>query len=286
MIYAIITLYNPTEEQIDNINAIMKQVDQVIICDNSSTDNSSKIPKGCIYSSCKKNLGLSAAFNRVLTGDGVKWLPDDIIVFFDQDSKIKNGHIQGLLSALIRCEKSGKSIGCIGPIFYNSSNDTTEIPHDKKRVAKGIYEVKSLITSSMMCRYESLKRIGFWNDEIFLDMSDWDLCWRFMAKGLKCYMTSDISLLHSVGNGEKKMGPIRMRVGAPIREYYQIRDCLYLFKKKYTPLKFKIRFLALISIRSLIHVTLFEDRHIRKKYIKRGFVDYKKGIHGEYKNAK
>ena len=285
MTYAIITLFNPTDKQITNINTIMEQVDQVIICDNSAIDNSARIPKGCFYSSCKKNLGLSAAFNRVLVGNQIKWNPDDIIVFFDQDSKIKKGHIYALTKAMITCEKKHKRIGCIGPIYYNSSNNTTEIPHDKKRIADDIYEVKSLITSSMMCRYKNLKKIGYWNEEIFLDMTDWDLCWRFMNNGLKCYMTSAVSLYHSVGNGEKKIGPLKMRVGAPIRDYYQIRDSLYLFKKKYTPLKFKLRFLVLLTVRSFFHITVFEDRALRKKYIKRGFVDFKKGIHGEYSNG-
>ena len=90
-----------------------------------------------------------------------------------------------------------------------------------------------------------------------------------MKNGLKCYMTSAVSLYHSVGNGEKKFGPLKMRVGAPIRSIIKLETVCIYSKKKYTPLKFKVRFLALITIRSFFHITVFEDRTLRKKYIKR-----------------
>lgn len=282
MIYALITLYNPTDEQINNINNIMEQVDCVVACDNSSYSNEYRIPSGCIYSSSEKNMGLSSAFNYVLKDKKYGWSDSDYIIFFDQDSKIREGHIQNLISDFENCLNQKINIGCIGPVYYNTSNDQLEIPHDKTEMLNGIYDVKSIITSSMLCRYKELAAIGFWNDEIFLDMADWDLCWRFMYNGYKCCMTTNTKITHSVGIGDKKIGPFHFRVGAPIREYYQIRDSQYLKAKDYTPLKFKIRFFAMRTIRCMIHEAFYDDSKLRMHYIKRGIKDYKANIHGEY----
>ena len=282
MIYALVTLYYPKDIHIDNIRVLSQQVDKVVVCDNSPNDNSSIVPKECVYTSVFKNLGLSAAFNRVLKDKKYGWNPDDMIIFFDQDSRIVENHIKVLKEAYDECVSNNCNVGCIGPIFYNSSNNTVEIPHDKKNITPNIYEVKSIITSSMLCKYKDLQKIGFWNEKIFLDMADWDLCWRFMQNGYKCCMTSSISLIHAVGSGEKRIGLVRMRVGAPIREYYSIRDCLYLMKEYYTPVKFKIRFIYMLTIRSLIHILFFDHKKERKMYIRKGISDYRKNIHGEY----
>ena len=282
MIFALVTLYNPTEEQIRNLSKIKEQVDTVIACDNSRDDNSERMPIGVYYSSSNRNLGLSMAFNNALKDQEYGWKDDDYIVFFDQDSRIEHGHIRQLILDYEDCVKSGVRIGCLGPIFHNTSNGITEIPHDKKKIINGIYEVKSLITSSMICKYGVLKKVHFWNEEVFLDMADWDLCWRFVQDGYKCCMTSNVILYHSLGTGEKRIGILRMMVAAPIREYYEIRDCLYLKNKDYTPLKFKIRFVAMLTLRSLIHILAYDDKSKRLYYIKRGVADYKKNIHGEF----
>ncbi len=282
MIYALVTLYNPTKQHVQNLTSVVSQVDTVIVCDNSNNNNENMIPCECKYSSVRKNLGLSAAFNLVLKNQDYGWEDDDYVIFMDQDSVIESDHVHTLVNDYETCRKMGIKIGCLGPIYYNSSNDSTEIPRIKKELIEGIFEVKSIITSSMLCRYGDLRTIGYWNEEIFLDMADWDLCWRFVFAGYKCIMSSHKKLLHSVGYGEKKIGNISLRVGAPIREYYQNRDCLYLFGKRYTPCKFRIRFVLLITVRNMIHIFFYDDKKERLNYIIRGIVDFFRGVHGEY----
>ena len=132
----------------------------------------------------------------------------------------------------------------------------------------------------MLCRYSTLKDIGFWNENLFLDMADWDLCWRMMEKDYLCCMTSKTILHHSVGTGEKKLGPISLRTGAAFREYYQTRDSLYLLQENYVPLKFKMRFIANVTIRPIVHLRLYEDRRKRLHYIASGYKDFfKNKIH-------
>lgn len=283
-LYALVTLYNPGKAEADNCRMLAKQVDTVILCDNSKKTNELEFcdEENVIYTTQKKNLGLCGAFNAALKEQDIMWEDDDIIVFFDQDSRIGDGYIKALHDEYCKIEKIIPNLGCLGPIFYNTSNGKVESPRQRKAITADTYSVCNTITSSLMTRYKNLKEIGFWNENVFLDMADWDLCWRMEKAGLLCCMTEKVTLHHSVGNGEKKAGPIKLRVGQPFREYYQTRDALYLLQEKYVPIKMKLRLIANVTIRPIAHCILLNDKMLRMKYIKRGVCDYKKGIHGEY----
>ena len=235
-----------------------------------------------IYTTQHKNLGLTGAFNSILKDPAYGWKDDDLIIFFDQDSQIGEGYIQALQDEYRKIETLIPNLGCLGPVFYNTSNGRTERPRQKKNITDETYEVSNTITSSLMMRYGNLKRIDFWNEKVFLDLADWDLCWRMQKAGMVCCMTEKVVLHHSVGNGEKKVGPIKLRVGQPFREYYQTRDALYLLQENYVPLKMRLRLIANVTIRPVVHYLMLDDKKSRMKFIRRGINDYKKGVHGEY----
>ena len=281
MIYAVVTLYNPSQKTNININNICKQVDYVFLCDNSHVNNRSLFEKieNCTYLYWGENLGLSKAFNNVLKEKSNKFLDNDFIVFFDQDSTIKEKHISNLVKEYILLEKKGYKVGCLGPIFFNTSRNDIEIAKNRKKICDNIYSVKSMITSSMLCKYKDIKKVGFWNEDVFLDMADWDLCWRFIDQQYLCCVTEKVLLYHSVGESEKKIGIFRLRIGKTFREYYQIRESLYLLKRKYTPFRFRIRLIQILTIRTILRLIFLDNRRERFFYIKLGYIDYIQGKH-------
>ena len=282
--HALVTLYNPSEKEFNNCRILSQQVDTVILCDNSQESHETVFQneKNIIYITKNENLGLGAAFNVALKNDTYGWKDDDLTIFFDQDSQIGEGYIQALQDEYRKIETLIPNLGCLGPVFYNTSNGRTERPRQKKNITDETYEVSNTITSSLMMRYGNLKRIDFWNEKVFLDLADWDLCWRMQKAGMVCCMTEKVVLHHSVGNGEKKVGPIKLRVGQPFREYYQTRDALYLLQENYVPLKMRLRLIANVTIRPVVHYLMLDDKKSRMKFIRRGINDYKKGVHGEY----
>ena len=282
-VVALVTVYNPNRNVVNNLKLLSEQVERVILCDNSVYDNLEMFAevKNSVYTTQYENLGLTGAFNSVLKDSVYGWKDDDIIVFFDQDSRIDDGYIEALYSEYQRIEKEEKNLGCLGPIFYNTSNGKVEKSRKKKMITSSTYSVSNMITSSLMTRYKNLKKIGFWYEELFLDMADWDLCWRMQAAGMDCCMTEKVILRHSIGEGKKNIGPFELRVGQPLREYYQTRDCIKLLLKMYTPLRYKIRFIAQITIRPIVHILFYPNRRERCYYIKQGFLDYQKKLNGE-----
>lgn len=284
MTSALITVYYPSEATTHNVATIARQVDAVYICDNSPVCNqtlfSSMAESNIHYVFFGENLGISRAFNRVLNDPSLPWQEDSFVFFFDQDSRIPEQYIDAMVSAYESAEQAGHKIGCLGSVYYNTSSGVVESPRSKQWLLDRTYVVSSVITSSMLSRYGNLRKAGFWNEDVFLDMADWDLCWRLQKAGMLCCLTEAVVLRHDLGIGDKKIGLLHLRVGHPYREYYQIRDSLYLLGKPYTPFKYRIRFLAMLLIRSPLHLIFLEERRERLRYISMGvshFIKKKKG---------
>lgn len=82
---ALITVYYPTNDDIQNISEIGNQADITYICDNSPTNNKqlfAQLKLNIKYIWFNKNLGLSLAFNQILTNSKYTWNDDDYIIFF------------------------------------------------------------------------------------------------------------------------------------------------------------------------------------------------------------
>lgn len=273
---ALITVYFPTDENIRNIRMIQEQVDFVYICDNSPKNtNVFQNLQNVEYIFFDKNLGIPKAFNYVLKNRYFQ--ENDFIIFFDQDSTIDNNHINKLCVQYNIQQEIDNQIGCIGPNFINKASGGL----DKKRRIGNI-EVREIITSSMMIKFSVLKQINFWNEEIFLDLADWDLCWRLKKLNYKCFQASNVIMKHSIGISENKFLFLKIKKGNSIREYYQTRDCLKLLSKEYVPFFMKLRFVLMITVRPLLHVLFLDNKRKRLFYIKRGIMDHKKNIVGEF----
>lgn len=276
---ALVTLYFPDENVKNNIIQFSHLVEKVVLLDNTpDSDNSilfSEIEK-TEYIAYKENLGLSLAFNHYL-----KTLTENCyIIFFDQDSFCPRNLIAQLKNDYQICyNKLGKK-GIIGPAYFEKNANKLMIPKQKNLVENEVYEVKSIITSGMFTELDVIKSSGFWNDEIFLDMADWDFCWRVLKSGFFCCLTTNAVLTHTLGKSVHHFAGIKLKEGASFRVYYQTRDCLYLLRKNYVPFKFKIRFILMLTVRPLLHLIFLPNKKKRIHYFFKGISDYKKNIHG------
>ena len=285
MLNVLITLFNPDHKSIENINAIARQADRTILCDNSPQILTEQFEEGLniVYRFNDANLGLSRAFNKVLKDDSFGWTDQDYIFFFDQDTVIPDGHLKKMVRVFEKARQENINLGCLGPSYYNTSSGTQESGQGGEKLMPHLRKVNALITSSMLTEYRVLRDVGFWNEDLFLDLCDWDLSWRVMDKGYVCAMTDVCVVRHSIGKGEVKAGVIKAKEGAPFREYYQTSDCLKLIGKGYTPLVYKLRFMAQVTVRPVLHLALLPDKKERLRYIKKGFSDYRAGYNGVLK---
>ncbi len=278
MVYALVTLFNPANDDIKNLKFLAEQVDKLFICDNGENDNRNAVrnmeESRYKYYYNNENLGLSKAFNVVLKDKTNNFHEDDFIFFFDQDTRIGKDHVSKMIDVYHKIEEIYSNIGVLGTLYSNSEGKV-DVHRMKKKIIDGCYEVRNVITSSMLMKYGVLESIGFWNEDIFLDLADFDLCWRLGHKGYRCIVTSKSIINHTLGNG--KRGFVFHKTWgseAPIRDYYQTRDGLLLFNKNYVPMLGKMRIALNIFVRPIVYCLFQDDRQIRIKYILSGIKDF------------
>ncbi len=280
------TIFFPNQNTVANAKKISEQVDYLFLCDNSPVSNASVFMNmhNTRYIFNNSNLAISAAFNRVLKGNDVIWNNNDIIVFFDQDTCIEDGHINRLYEEYMRLNDMGLNIGAIGPVYYMKDSTDVTYPKREKQLSSNSFLVNQLITSSMMMKYGVLATVNYWNEQLFLDLSDFDLCWRLNKEGYICVNTDIVQMKHTVGVNRIRFGKKDMIVSSPLREYYQTKNRLYLIKQDYTPLNNKLVLFFGVTIRPILHLLLLDERTKRVKYIYKGIKDYFHGYMGEYGN--
>lgn len=283
-VYALVTLYNPSKDNIANICNISEQVDKIYLIDNSDITNKMLIDslenaKNIEYNFMNKNTGLSVGFNYIL--NKYKFNDDDYIIFFDQDTVINNDFITSMLNFYQEIEKC-VNVGCLSPVRIDSFSNEKIITQKKETIKEGFYSVQNVITSSMLVKFGNLKNIGFWNENIFLDMADWELSWRFIKNKYVNILTDKLAILHSIGTGTKKKLFFTVDKCAPIREYYIIRDGIRLMLSNVTPIKKRLTLLYILTFRSFLHLLFLDNKKLRLKYMLWGFIDYIKNKKGAF----
>ena len=276
---ALVTLYKPDSSVRNNVVSLAKQVSKLILIDNTENTENSAIFRGfdnCAYIWNGENFGLSVAFNRAL-----KNLPaakdSDYILFFDQDSCVTENLVSTLVHDFEEIAKADK-IGCLGAVYFDSvKGEYGGISRLGKEICENCFEVTELITSAMITKYSILEEVGFWNENIFLDYADFDLCWRLGQIGYKSFISKNAILNHSLGFGFLKVNffgkTLNMSYSPPFREYYQTRAAVKLLLKSYVPLRWKKNFLFNIFCRIWIFSINLPNGKKRFRYFLKGVKD-------------
>lgn len=217
-----IVLYNPEIERLkQNIDAILPQIEKLVLVDNGSKSLSSikdeyEPNSKIIIVELGENLGIAAAQNRICQyakDKGYKWA-----ITLDQDSVSPQN-----LVAEYQKLTNRENVGMICPkvIDRNFGEITYGIEH------KGIEEISECIASASAIRISAWEKVGGFYEPLFIDGVDFDMCWALTEHGYKILRTNDVELLHEVGHSraEHFAGKNRMILNhSPLRYYYIIRN--------------------------------------------------------------
>ena len=260
-------LYNPSIESLKkNVDIIKKQVELLLIIDNSSQEiDIFDDFKNVEYYFNNKNLGIAEAQNigirRALE------LKADFVVFFDQDSTPPECLVQVLLRDFIALTSMGYKPGMIGPLVINKENGAqySGLIRNGVHVMEGINEVLDIISSGSLVHSKVFKEVGLMDADLFIDGVDHEFCWRAACHGYKSYQTGHVSLSHKVGEGDIKFGPFTILVCTPFRTYYCYRNFIILLFRSYTPIYWKITSIIKQILRIPIYLVFVNNRlkHLR-----------------------
>ena len=277
---ATVIWYNPDTENIENIKTYIDYVEKVYIIDNSMNNNkklcSSLNNNKIEYVYNKKNLGIAKALNLACEkaiSDGFKW-----ILTMDQDSSFSSNDINEYFKSFDNIEK--KNIGIFSP-KHILKNDINKIRDDKK-----FLEIDHVMTSGNLLNLFAWEKIGKFEENLFIDEVDSEICFRMIENDYKVIQMNRIKMFHELGSLEKRnffIKKISVLNHNYIRKYYIMRNKFYMFKKYK---KYRVRYVYYI-LNDFFKVIFYEKDKLRKlKYMFRGINDFFKNKMGELDDKK
>lgn len=230
-VWASIITYNPEIGRLrENINAIIDQVDGIVIVDNGSKNvkeindafNGEKIH----YVINEKNLGIAAALNQAMTyakGSGATW-----VITLDDDSVCPSNIISAAGPLLGRDD-----IGEIIPLMYESVSGEVGTLGDPVKNQK-FQEVGRSITAGSITNISIWEKVGKFDEDLFIDYVDFDFSEKVRINGYKIIRMNDVRLDQHVGNSEvHHILFYKVRVGShsSFRKYYIGRNMIIFIRR-------------------------------------------------------
>lgn len=266
---AIVVTYHPDEGLPERIERIFGQVDKVVIVDNHSSETclamikkiSAHLEVHLILND--ENLGIATALNqgvRYAIDCGYTWA-----LTLDQDTVPCQTMIQNLISAYHDCPFKEK-VGVIGSNYQERVTGRVAL-HENDYEKNSWLEVKEVITSGSLMSIPIFEKTGFFRDDFFIDLVDFEYCLRLKTSGYKVIITRGIGMVHSHGDCIIRKFLFRNIVlhdYPPLRSYYRMRNGLllvreYLWKETGWALP-RLHFL----IRRFVSTILLEDNKVQK----------------------
>lgn len=281
-----VVLYNPEESLIENINTYLPFLDKLYVMDNSTKQldiiNKVKEIEKVKYISLDGNKGIAKALNvatECAIDDGY-----DFLLSMDQDSKFPTDDFK-----IVKSYLEGNDMSKVGIVAVNYKGNEM---HYSENIEKDIVvDVNDIITSGSFLNLKNYRQIDGYNENLFIDYVDNDICYQFKVKNFDIRLFPNIMLDHKLGNilHVKFLWYDKdIVVHSPLRYYYMYRNYHYLLKHRdKVYLKYLTTKKTDYSAKYIFRRFLFEKPHFKVlKMIKKGIKDGKKGILGSYNDRR
>lgn len=230
-IAGVVILYHPDMELLSaNIQTYFSGLKQLYVYDNSETKTPgieealTKINSSIQYNFFNTNEGIAKRLNQAM--DQAALNQYDYLLTMDQDSSFKVGDFEKY-KILIQ----SSTYNNVAQFGVNCQPDFTQ-PNKHPEAAL------TLITSGSILNLHLTKKIGLFNEDLFIDFVDAEFSYRVIQNGYLNLIFSNIVLNHALGTliEVRSLGNLKksMRIiHAPIRVFYIVRNGLFLlFKAK------------------------------------------------------
>lgn len=225
-----IVLFNPDIKRLkENIDAVIIQCTHLYLVDNGSGNvdevkgllnqyNQSKI--SILWN--RENQGIAKALNQltsVAQKEGFDW-----ILTLDQDSVVPS-NIVGEFEKYI----NNSSVGILCPIICDRNKD------EEIKINEDCTEIDECITSGSLLNIKAWSEIGGFDERMFIDGVDFDICYRLRQRCYKIYCIHSVVLLHELGHIEYHrflFWKVLVKNHSVFRKYYIARNIIYVAKKR------------------------------------------------------
>ncbi|GHT54332.1 glycosyl transferase [Bacteroidia bacterium] len=279
----VVVAYFPDLEELSfNIASYITELDALIIWDNTPEQApvffqplTEKYGEKIQVQSTGKNEGIGYALNRA-----AEWGINnhyDYLLTMDQDSHFVEGSLAHYLKMIQKANRS--DVVMYAPMVCLISGDDPAFDGEFR-------EQKLAITSGSIMPLSVFEKIGFFQEELFIEGVDYEMCWRAQKHDLTVLKVNHVYLNHTVGN-RKEFKFLGLKLHTynypPVRLYYSVRNLIYLYKK-YKDKAVMIDYFYNNMFKRSIAILLLETNKRQKLCaMLLGFVHGMKGKLGVYK---
>jgi rhamnosyltransferase len=209
------------------------------------------------------------------------------VLLLDQDSALPTNMVELLLAGETALLRQGKQVAAVGPQFIDekSGRPSPAIRHRYFGIQKlyldpnsGVpVETDHMIASGSVIRTSVLERVGLMRDDLFIDWVDIEWGMRARSMGYNSYYIPSAVMKHSVGDSVVTIFGRDVHLHNDIRNYYMLRNAIYLFRFKSMGWRWKINFAPRIPCYLALYPILSNSKLKNFKIILRAVRD---GIFG------
>ena len=288
---AVVVLYNPDPAGLRRlIESAVGQVEAIFVIDNTPVPASAvrsflDVMAAVRYVPLGGNLGIAAAQNVGIRASMEAEFTH--VLLLDQDSALPEQMVGRLLSGEARLLGEGQFVGAVGPQFWDEKTGKTypavrlgyfrfrKLYLDKE--STDLVEADYLIASGSMIRASVLKEVGLMREDLFIDWVDVEWGLRARSMGFRSYHVPNALMTHNVGDAVVSILGRDVHVHSDVRNYYMLRNALYLFRLKSMGWRWKSTFAPRIPCYLLLYPLLSAGRRDNLRLIWRALRD---GIRG------
>lgn len=256
-----IVTFNPDMERLkENLEAVLAEsVDHLLIFDNNS-ENIDAIRRIAeqkqikLYEN-KTNAGIASALHYIMEYAISKQF--DWVLTLDQDSVLLPGLVDQYRKYAVQLKDAAMLTCSIQD--RNFSDDTMQTDN--------VHEIIRCITSAAFTSVPCYSQTTGYDESMFIDYVDFDMCYTLEEAGFKIYQIPFIGLLHEVGSGRNVSFLGKQYIvynHSAFRKYYLVRNSIYCAKKH--P-QFDSLFKTKLRVwREMLFVLLYENNKREKLY--------------------
>ncbi|MFT4849965.1 MAG: rhamnosyltransferase [Sediminicola sp.] len=283
MKYLILVTYEPVISHLEKVILSLYSADEtefkIILFDNSENSIREKLSQDCFskvhFLSLGENVGLAKAYNSCT--DYAFSLEDDApidgFLFFDQDSHVSKSQVVQLISHYDRISKEIDNIGILGASAVDldgNAYNMKELPVQSLGSSFSAVECEYVMSSFSFIPAETIRRLGLYDESLFIDLVDSEFCFRAKKSGLLNLISTEVVFTHEVGiKNVSLFGKRLFAVSSPLRNYYQTRNVI-LVSKKFGWILFPTKLLARRIIQFTISGLVSRNLLLRYKYMLMG----------------
>ncbi|MCQ8130035.1 glycosyltransferase family 2 protein [Methylomonas rivi] len=287
--------YHPTDELIENVKALVQQVDEILIVDNGSGLEAKQLLDNLIKQHSKlnivflsENLGIAAALNigvKKAKAAGHEW-----VITFDQDSQVTPFMIEAMLR-VYETYPNKEKVASLSPRYMDVNSGEISGSHLRLPVNKTLPHAQAyeVLTSGNLIKSCVFDFVGYFDESLFIDYVDREFCWRCIHSSYSILQINDAILQHRIGF-QKRCKFLWFHPSitnhSPLRRYYIARNAIYILKVYLIkrPLLVSIDLYKLLKV--FIKVAIFENnKQIKIKAICLGLLDGFLGRMGKCKRT-